>query len=828
LRIKTHVFYNFFSKKINMQKIKKIILAKKNLKRDFFLVSLALLSAVSFVKAGNLNSPGSPSSTGYSLEDIYQRLTTNASVEEGSHSFTPAGDPAGSFHTLTELYEAIPTVLPETVKLGTSYLGVGGNLAPNGGSASASDVFFGSTANLTDDWELDTGTLTLACATDTFDGTGNKVENGYDGNGDGNNRWCVTDSGDVVANEIILGKKAWVDGIEIVGNMSEIGAQTIVPGTGDQSISEGYHDGTGTVSGDEDLVAANIKSGINIFGIEGDSLVVNTGSGTAVGSQILAGEKAWVDGSEIMGTLTNVGQEIIVPGALSQTIPEGYHDGTGMVNGDVDLVAGNIKAGTNIFGVAGDFASQEKTATDEGEEVTPDSGKWLSKVVVAITNLLPGNIKKGMTVGGVEGTLEAGYLGTGWVAEISGDASESLNEANCAAASDWEWFEDANGDGDTSDPGDGICVKTSAVGSDSWNGAEQVTPNNLGTTALPISVTGGNANSVTVSGASWTADAYKNHIVKVRSGTANNCWGKVKTNTSDTITVYGSWLTTTYASGCGTPDGTSGFVVYDDLGQFDNSFIGDYSCAGNYPNGTVSHGNYPPSGVAALAVVDCYDGRRDLLPNEEDRAVISGTATSADATSVTDTTQALDVNVWLGQKVLITNGAGAGSYGFIESNTATQIVVSDWLGGADPEAGSEFKIIYIVPHGSYNPDAQLSGGNDDAKGNNGPLMAEVLADWKGTRLPSAGDFFGFCGYKDGGSNYESTTGANTENKSFGNYGGQNGRSDEFMDLASSGSWEWLSEQLNYHSARLAGVSACSNFYGYHVNTGNRFRGVFRP
>jgi len=811
-----------------MQKIKTILFAKKNLKRDLFIICLTLLSAASLVKAGNLNSPGSPSATGYSLSDIYQRLTTNATVTEGSHGFTPSADPSSTFYTLTQLYDAIPTILPETVKLGTDYLGVAGNLTPDGGTAINNDLFISKTANLTNDWNLDTGTLQLACATDTFDGTDNKVADNYDGNGDGNNRWCVTDSGDATANEIISGKKVWIDGLEITGSMNNIGAQMITPSINNQAITQGYHNGNGSVSGDADLIASNIKSGINIFGVDGSPFVVDTGSGNALASEILSGKIAWVDGNEVTGTLTDIGQQIITPSAVSQAITQGYHNGTGTVNGDADLIAGNIKGGVNIFGIVGNFISQEKIGMTQGEEVTPDSGKWLSKVTLAITNLVAGNIKQGVAVGGVDGTLESGYPGSNWVPEGSGDASEALNETNCSSASNWNWFEDGNGDGDTSDPEDGICVRTATVTSSSWNGATQVTPSNLGTTASPITATNGTVNSVTASAASWTADAYKNHIVKIRAGTANNCWGKVKTNTANTITVYGSWLTTGYVSNCGTPDATSGFVVYDDLGQYDNSFIGDYTCSGDYPNGAVTLGTYPSSGTIALAVADCYDGRRDLLPTEDDRAVITGTATGADATSITDSAQSLDANVWLGQKVLITSGTGAGSYGFIESNTATQIVVTDWLGGADPAVGSGFKIIYIVPHGSYVPDAQTGGGNDDQKGNNGPLMAEDLAMWKGTRLPTASDFFGFCGYKDGGSNYENSTGANTANKSYGNYGGQNGRTDEFMDLANSGSWEWLSEQHNNNYARIAGGIACSYFTSNGVYIGYRFRSVFRP
>ena len=132
-------------------------------------------------------------------------------------------------------------------------------------------------------------------------------------------------------------------------------------------------------------------------------------------------------------------------------------------------------------------------------------------------------------------------------------------------------------------------------------------------------------------------------------------------------------------------------------------------------------------------------------------------------------------------------------YGRIESNTATVITVADWTSGT-PDVGSTFAIVYLIPHASYNPTTDVDGDDDtQLNGNNGPLTSEVLNSWKGSRLPTSSDFFGFCGYKDGGSNYESTTGTYTADKTYGNYGGQVGRTDEFLDLANSGSFEWLSE-----------------------------------
>lgn len=55
------------------------------------------------------------------------------------------------------------------------------------------------------------------------------------------------------------------------------------------------------------------------------------------------------------GGTKNVTQSY-TPSASNQTIAKGYHNGTGVVYGDADLVAGNIKTNVNLFGVVGSLA----------------------------------------------------------------------------------------------------------------------------------------------------------------------------------------------------------------------------------------------------------------------------------------------------------------------------------------------------------------------------------------------------------------------------------------------------------------------------------------
>lgn len=77
-------------------------------------------------------------------------------------------------------------------------------------------------------------------------------------------------------------------------------------------------------------------------------------AGTATAGQVLTGRTfTSAAGIGATGTMPNVGAATITPGTASQAIAAGYHDGSGSVAGDADLVAGNIKSGTSIFGVTG-------------------------------------------------------------------------------------------------------------------------------------------------------------------------------------------------------------------------------------------------------------------------------------------------------------------------------------------------------------------------------------------------------------------------------------------------------------------------------------------
>lgn len=82
----------------------------------------------------------------------------------------------------------------------------------------------------------------------------------------------------------------------------------------------------------------------------------DTSDATATAGDILAGKTAYGATGKLTGTIPTKTGETITPGTENQTISGGqYLTGDITVEGDADLVAGNIKSGVSLFGVAGSF-----------------------------------------------------------------------------------------------------------------------------------------------------------------------------------------------------------------------------------------------------------------------------------------------------------------------------------------------------------------------------------------------------------------------------------------------------------------------------------------
>lgn len=85
----------------------------------------------------------------------------------------------------------------------------------------------------------------------------------------------------------------------------------------------------------------------------GRFFLIAKASGNAGAGDVLAGKTASGDNGEFTGAMPNNGAVTITPGTTDKTIAVGYHNGSGKVVGDINLIAGNIKKDIKLFGITG-------------------------------------------------------------------------------------------------------------------------------------------------------------------------------------------------------------------------------------------------------------------------------------------------------------------------------------------------------------------------------------------------------------------------------------------------------------------------------------------
>ena len=157
-----------------------------------------------------------------------------------------------------------------------------------------------------------------------------------------------TSDATAAAGEILTGKSAYVNGELVAGSMPNNGETggTITKPTDTITIPAGYTEG-GSVALDKDsadaIVAKNIKAGVTILGVEGDSNVVDTEDATAAAGEIITGKTAYVGGQKVTGSMASNGDvsENITEVAQKVTVPAGYTTG-GTVQIAANAVANNL------------------------------------------------------------------------------------------------------------------------------------------------------------------------------------------------------------------------------------------------------------------------------------------------------------------------------------------------------------------------------------------------------------------------------------------------------------------------------------------------------
>lgn len=152
------------------------------------------------------------------------------------------------------------------------------------------------------------------------------------------------------------------------------------------------------------ITADKLLTGYKAHGADGEAIIgtcdydANTQDATAQAAEILSGKTAYNKANKITGTMKNNGS---VTGVISTkegkyTVPQGYHDGSGTVQIDSTeqgkIIPGNIREGVTILGVEGAMSGTEGanpqaktvTPTTAQQVILPDEGyNYLSQVTVA-------------------------------------------------------------------------------------------------------------------------------------------------------------------------------------------------------------------------------------------------------------------------------------------------------------------------------------------------------------------------------------------------------------------------------------------------------------
>lgn len=188
----------------------------------------------------------------------------------------------------------------------------------------------------------------------------------------------------------------------------------------DKHVNKVIYDGNVLIDLTQDTViadklssgyTAHDKSGAVITGT--NTFDADTSDATATKAEILATKTAYVNGQKLVGTMTNNGAVTGTISAKAQeyTIPQGFHDGSGKVSiastEQAKLIPENIRQGVTVLGVEGtmsgseDVHAQSKTATPRAtsQVITPDTSyNYLTQVTVeAIPYVLTDNSAGGQT-----------------------------------------------------------------------------------------------------------------------------------------------------------------------------------------------------------------------------------------------------------------------------------------------------------------------------------------------------------------------------------------------------------------------------------------------
>ena len=185
-----------------------------------------------------------------------------------------------------------------------------------------------------------------------------------------------TSDATAAAADILAGKTAYVEGEKITGTIPSKSASNLTESGGTVTVPAGYYATQATKSV---ATAAQATARITVNSSTG----LKTATATQTAGYVSSGTKSATKQLAFQAAKT------ITPGTANQTVVTAntYVGGAITVKGDSNLIAGNIKKGTSIFGVAGDYEGSGSSGGDTSMEdrlVTGDFTTYMNSRVKEI------------------------------------------------------------------------------------------------------------------------------------------------------------------------------------------------------------------------------------------------------------------------------------------------------------------------------------------------------------------------------------------------------------------------------------------------------------